>query len=238
MSNKKTENEKSMVEKYEVAVKFQQKSAEIYAVQIQAYNFAKERLDSYLENENEVNKKQPAIVLDLDETVLNNMPFVAMGIEENFDFTKWGAEWDDWVKSAVAETIPGSKDFLIHADHKSVKIFYISNRLTKDLSATIKNLEKAGLPQASEESVLLWGDKGTKKDRRNKIREDYEIALLVGNSLYDLSSVFINESTDKQIEIVEDHAKDFGHRFILLPNSSYGDYWVDASLDPWKPWKG
>lgn len=234
MSIQKVKNKESEVEHYEMAVKFQQKSAEVYALQIQGYNMATKKLNDYMKNEHQPGKKKPAVVVDLDETVLNNMPFVAMGIEEGFDYTKWGAKWSDWVEAACAETIPGSKDFLMHADRLGVKIFYISNRLTEEEDATIKNLKKLDLPQVTKDNVLLRGDRGTKKDRRASIKQDHEIVVLVGNSLYDLSSVFINESTDEQIKIVEDHADLFGDRFIILPNSSYGDYWVDAPVEAWK----
>lgn len=221
----------SVVGHYEMAVKFQQRSAEVYALQIQAYNVAKHKLDYHLANRKE-NDKKPAVVIDLDETVLNNMPFVAQGIEEKFDYTEWGTEWDKWVDAACADLIPGSKDFLQYADKKGAEIFYVSNRLTKEFDATVENLKNTGLPQVIDDHVLLWGEFGTKKDRRDSIKKDHELVLIIGNSLYDLSSVFINEDTEEQVKTVEQYAENFGDRFILLPNSSYGDYWVDASLDP------
>lgn len=233
MGTQKVKERDSEVHHYEMAVKFQQKSAEVYALQIQGYNIAKKKLDDYMKNGHKNCSKKPAVVVDLDETVLNNMPFVARGIEEGFDYTKWGSKWDDWVEAACADAIPGSKEFLLHADQLSVKIFYVSNRLMKSEKATMLNLKKVGLPQVSEETVLLWGDYGTKQDRRASIRKEHEIVVLVGNSLYDLSSVFINENTEEQIKTVEEYAEEFGDRFVILPNSSYGDYWVDALLEVW-----
>src|SRR5699024_508425 len=217
---------------YKIAAQYQQKSAEVRALQIQAYNTATEQLKLYLNN-NSV-KKNPAVVLDLDETVINNLPLVAKGIEENTDFTLWGEEWQEWVDAAIAESIPGAKDFLSFANNEEVKIFYISNREVENKKQTIDNLKKLKLPQVSEETVLLKGEIGTKENRRSKIRENYDVVLLIGNSLYDLSSDFIQESLITQNEIVEKNANEFGKRFILLPNSSYGDYWVNANLDPWE----
>lgn len=217
---------------FKVAIQFQQRSAEIHALQIQAYNVAEQRLKEHVKN----NKtgKRPAVVLDLDETVLNNLPVVAYGYENKIDFTNWGEEWEEWVDAACADAIPGAKDFLQVAHDQDVKIFYVSNREVHNKKPTIKNLEKLELPQVSEDTVLLHGEIGTKEDRRSKIRKEYEIVLLVGNSLYDLSSDFIQETVDEQHPIVKEQAEEFGNRFILLPNSSYGDYWVDANLEPWK----
>ncbi|QQK80886.1 5'-nucleotidase, lipoprotein e(P4) family [Salicibibacter cibi] len=229
---KKTKEVNFSVTPYEMAVRFQQKSAEMYAVQIQAYNVAKERLTHHVKHHKE--EKPLAVILDLDETVLNNMPLVAKGIQEGFAFTNWGKNWEEWVDSATADTIPGAKSFLEEADCRGVEIFYVSNRLEKDVHPTIANMQKLGLPQVSEDKILLLGERGTKKERRDKIKKDYEVALIIGNSLYDLSSVFINESTEEQIVTVEELADKFGDQFILLPNSAYGDYWVDAELDPWK----
>jgi len=217
---------------YEMAVRFQQRSAEIHALQIQAYNVAKQRLKHFLQ-QNE-GSKQPAIVIDLDETVLNNIPLVAMGLTQGFDFTEWGEKWEEWVNAAEAELIPGSKEFLDYANYNNVTIFYVSNRLQKNLELTIENLNKLNLPQVSSNNVLLLGDMGTKKERRQKIRKDFEIVMLIGNSLYDLSSEFIQDSVEKQHKIVMKKANHFGDKFIILPNSAYGDYWVDAKLHPWK----
>lgn len=218
---------------YKVAVQYQQKSAEIHALQIQAYNVATTQLKNHLDNVGQSDKK-PSVVLDLDETVINNLPLVAYGMENNIDFTLWGDDWEEWVDAACADAIPGAKDFLEFANENNVKIFYVSNREVHNKKQTIENLKKLELPQVSEENVLLLGEIGTKQDRRAKIREEFDVVLLVGNSLYDLSSEFIQESVEEQHPIVRKKANEFGKRFILLPNSSYGDFWVDANLEPWK----
>lgn len=217
---------------YDIAVRFQQRSAEVHALQIQAYNVATQRLKEYLQQTSK--EQKPAIVIDLDETILNNIPLVAMGLYQGFDFTEWGEKWQEWVEAAKAELIPGSKDFLNYADQHGFAIFYISNRLQETHDLTIENLVKMDLPQVTNDNVLLWGDMGTKKERRQRIQEDFEIVLLIGNSLYDLSSEFIQDSVEQQHEVVVKKAKEFGDRFILLPNSAYGDYWIDADLHPWK----
>ncbi|OYD06792.1 5'-nucleotidase, lipoprotein e(P4) family [Paludifilum halophilum] len=216
--------------KYEMAVLYQQKSAEAHALQVQAYNMAKKRLDEYLENKK--GDQKPAIVIDLDETVLDNTPHLAMGVKEGFDYTEWGEEWDTWVKAASADLIPGSKEFLNHADQKGVKIFYVSNRVVENEEATIKNLKKLDLPQATKDNVRLKGP--SKKERRGAIKkENYDIALLIGDTLHDFSDEFSGESSEDRNAAVEKMKDEFGDRFIILPNPTYNE-WTHAELESWK----
>ncbi|GAA0610491.1 5'-nucleotidase, lipoprotein e(P4) family [Virgibacillus siamensis] len=224
--NKKNNN---VAKQYKMGVLYQQKSAEVRALQEQAFNLAKQQLNNYLEN-NE-SSKSPAVVTDLDETVLDNTPYLAMGVKEGFDYTNWGDKWDAWVDAASAKLIPGAKGFLKYADSKGVKIFYVSNRVAENETPTIKNMKKLGLPQVTKESVMLKGE--SKKERRSEITEDYEIALLTGDDLHDFAAVFNDASTKKRNKAVERLEDKFGSKFIVLPNSTYGE-WSDAKLKTWK----
>lgn len=224
---KSTEN--NPVIQYKMAVKYAQNSAAVHALQVQAYNIAKEKLSEYLKTHSD--NKNPAVVLDLDETVLDNTPLMAMGIKKGFDYTKWGKHWRAWVQDASADLIPGAKSFLKYADQKGVKIFYISNRVAGQEKATIKNMKKLGLPQVTKNSVMLQGK--SKKIRRNVVKENHDIALLIGDSLHDFSAAFIKESSKKRNHVVENMENKFGDKFIILPNPSYGE-WTDSKLKSWK----
>ena len=62
---------------------WQKMSAEYYALCIQAYNMAKLKIDKALIN----SSKEPlAIIADIDETVLNNLPYNEMLIETGESF--------------------------------------------------------------------------------------------------------------------------------------------------------
>ncbi|KEZ79072.1 5'-nucleotidase, lipoprotein e(P4) family [Salinisphaera hydrothermalis] len=207
--------------------RYQQASAEVRALQLQAYNVATRRLDQLLADHH--GSRQPAVVLDLDETVLDNSPYEAASVLDGFSFPK---HWDQWVDAAEAPLIPGARAFLRHADARGVAIFYVSNRSAKQEAATIANLKRDGLPQVSTQSVQLKGP--SKKQRRDAIAQHYDILLLVGDTLHDFDAEFAGTSLASQRAAVMRMRHAFGNRFIVLPNASYGN-WTKATLHAWQP---
>lgn len=214
---------------FAMGVRFQAKSAEIDALRYQAYNVATRQLDALLaaRDASDDAARPPAIVLDLDETVLDNSPMAATGVVDCIDYTHWGDLWQRWVEAASAPLIPGARAFLEHADARDVAIYYVSNRSTANLDATVQNLKRHDLPQASADHVRLMGP--PKPERRAAIARDHDILMLVGDSLHDFDGVFADASLADQRAAVKRLKKAFGRRFIILPNASYGS-WQNARL--------
>ncbi|MGN8159944.1 5'-nucleotidase, lipoprotein e(P4) family [Salinisphaera sp. RV14] len=210
-----------------MADRYQQASAEVRALQLQAYNVATRRLDRLLAEHQ--GKRQPAVVLDLDETVLDNSPYEAASVIDGFSYPK---HWDQWVESAQARLIPGARAFLRHANARGVAIYYVSNRSAKHEAATIANLKRDDLPQVSTDSVRLKGP--SKKKRRDAIARNHDILLLVGDTLHDFDAEFAGTSLASQRSTVRRMRQAFGNRFIVLPNASYGN-WTHAPLQAWQP---
>lgn len=207
----------SEVNAYRMAVAYQ-KSAEVQALQLQAYNIAKLRLHQILSHPQGL--KSPAIVLDLDDTVISNTPLEEQGLKQCFNYTNWGKHWDKWVQDAKAPLIPGAGKFLHYADEHGVQIFYVSNRVNKNKAETIENLKKLDLPQASKEHIMLIGK--SKKERRLKVKKDYDIVMLFGDNLHDFADMFDVHPKQARHDTVTRNANEFGRRFIILPNSAYG----------------
>lgn len=136
---------------YEMALRYQQKSAEIMALQLQTYRFATERFNEKLKN-----LKTPenyAVVMDLDETVLDNTPLLVRDTEQCHDYTKWDT-WSDWEKQGKPGLIPGAKAFLDHVNQSKVRIYYVSDRMQENKADTLNTLKALGLPQVSDESEI------------------------------------------------------------------------------------
>ena len=202
------------------ATLFVQHAAEFKALTYQAYNIAKYRLSEAVKNNKA--KKKLAVVLDIDETVLDNSPQFGTQIRDTTEYPKC---WDEWVKLAQAEPVAGAPSFLKLADSLGVKIFYVSNRKNYLLDPTIKNLRNKKLPQVDSSSVLLRTGKRSKEPRRQSIiSQGYEIALLLGDNLGDFSEVFDVRSCDERGKIVKQNNQDFGDKFIILPNPVYGTW--------------
>src|SRR6185436_13731630 len=106
------------------AVLYMQKAAEYRALAYQAFNLARWQLDADLDK-NSVKKlpkdqqKRPrAVVVDIDETVLDNSPSQASGLVTRKPFSL--PDWYAWGEMRKAKAIPGSVDFINYAVSKGV----------------------------------------------------------------------------------------------------------------------
>jgi 5'-nucleotidase (lipoprotein e(P4) family) len=195
-----------------------QKAGETKALYYQGYNVGKMRLDEILRKK----PKNPAIVLDIDETIVDNSPLFAANLYKGKEYT-----WEEWINQTKAKALPGAVDFLKYADRKGVDIFYISNRKVAQKEATIKNLKQIGAPQADKEHVLLLepGDRA-KESRRQHVAATHNIILLFGDNLGDFNG-FDELSASGRIQAVDRRKDEFGEKLIVFPNPMYGD-WEEA----------
>ena len=213
------------------ATLWMQKAAEFRALSYQAYNLARWQLDADLEKKNF--KKLPkterkmlrAIVVDIDETVLDNSPSQANGIKNAVPFNL--KDWHAWGEMRKAKALPGSVDFLNYAFSKGVKIFYVSNRDEVQKQATIDNLKSVGFTDISAENVILRTAESGKENRRKSIAAKYRIVLLMGDNLDDFSDVFERKTVGDRFTETDKAKGHWGKRFIVLPNAMYGT-WENA----------
>ncbi|WP_199769261.1 5'-nucleotidase, lipoprotein e(P4) family [Helicobacter cetorum] len=212
------------------SAKYHQQSAEIKALQLQTYKMAKMALDNNLKF---VQNKKPAIILDLDETVVDTSDYASYLIKNCLKYTK--ETWDNYEKEGKSQLIAGALDFLEYAHSKGVKIFYISNRSHKNKALVLKMLKNLKLPQVNEKSVLLEEKNKPKAIRRELVAKDYEIILQIGDTLHDFDAIFAKnaKNSKEQQEKVQKNAQKFGTEWIILPNSLYGT-WEDEPIKAWE----
>lgn len=214
---------------YEMALRYQQKSAEIMALQLQTYRFAAGRFREKVKSLGP--SKKAAVVLDLDETVIDNAALLVRDMQQCHDYTAWDT-WGEWEKRGKPALIPGARAFLEEVNRAGVAIFYVSDRSEKNKRATLDTLTSLGLPQVSAQHVLL--DATSKEQRRQSIMKNYHIIMLFGDSLPDFAAQFKNiKSTEAQRAIVNENRARFGDDWIVLPNAGYGS-WSDATLSGWE----
>ncbi len=207
-----------------MATVFVQQAPEYKALATQAYALARMVLDNQLKTAT----KPLAVVLDIDETVLDNSPYQAKQIVENFNYP---THWNEWITSENAQPIPGSLAFLQYANAKGIVIFYISNRKNKNLKATINNLQKFGYPQADSAHVLLKTTTSSKEERRQTvIDQGLEIALFIGDNLDDMSAEFEVDDYNKREEAYYANQHKFGSKYIVLPNPTYGKWAINRGF--------
>lgn len=203
------------------ATLWQQSSAEARALQYQAYALARLMLDRDLRVHSKSRLKR-AVVVDVDETILDNSRFQAGLIVNNAAFDS--KEWVAWCNSARASAIPGAVEFLRYAAGRGVRVFYVTNRESPEKPGTIANLKHLGFPGVSDETLIVRTGVSSKEPRRQKIAENYRIVLLCGDNLNDFTNLFEGKTVDDRNAAVDASQRKFGTQFIVLPNPTYGDW--------------
>ncbi|MBK8130161.1 MAG: 5'-nucleotidase, lipoprotein e(P4) family [bacterium] len=175
-------------------------------------------------------RKPPAIIVDVDETVLDNSPYEARLV---LDGSSYPMRWDEWCCEEKAPALPGAVEFLREADRRGVAIFYVTNRDVKLDECTWRNLRAQGFPQtATAEQVMTkderegWGsDKST---RREYISRSHRVIQIAGDNLDDF--VGYKKSTDERDGLANQYSAWWGTRWLMLPNPAYGS-WERALLN-------
>jgi len=207
-----------------MAVLWYQTSAEMRALCYQAFNTARISLDQAVAVNN--GQKKLAVVVDIDETMVDNSFYEAQNVLGNFGYPE---RWSEWIDKASATAIPGAVDFMKYAVSKGVDVFYISNRKIAEKDATVKNMRSLGFPMIDDDHLLLRDKTSSKNERRDKVAATHEIILLIGDNMNDFGGIYENKTVVDRFAVTDDNKTEFGKRFIVLPNPMYGD-WESAVL--------
>lgn len=173
----------------------------------------------------EYRDKPPAVVLDVDETVLDNSPYQARLIrkDEAYDSESWQA----WCRERQASAVPGALSFTRRADSMGVQVIYLTNRDSVVEEATRDNLRKLGFPvEDAPDAVLTQAERPgwePKSARRAWVAERYRILLLVGDNLGDFAEPVDTTLAVRQ-SVADRHEAFWGTRWIALPNPQYGSW--------------
>ena len=227
------------------AVLWMQTSVEYKASTEQTYHVAKAALvrelsepthTAALEQTGDFSKLPPAVIFDLDETVLDNSRFQAREAASGQPYLpNW---WSKWLEERSAELVPGAKDFIDFAGqqkdpvtHEAVAMLYVTNRScdpSEPHDATVDVLRKLGLPlDRPSERLFCKGpnDTSDKTPRRERCAKNFRILLMFGDQLGDF--MLVPDGTDlagRQL-LFKVHENMWGERWFQLPNPSYGDWY-------------
>ncbi|CAM5253336.1 5'-nucleotidase, lipoprotein e(P4) family [Rhodanobacter lindaniclasticus] len=171
----------------------------------------------------------PAVVLDIDETVLDNSPYQARVIRGGGEFNE--DDWRAWCREEVARALPGAVAFTRFAASHGVAVIYISNRANVLDQATQANLRKVGLPVAGPDALLGLGtvvdgcpQHGSSKHcRRQLISRKYRVLMQVGDQIGDFVDVSTNTDAGRE-QAMAPYMGWIGQRWFVLPNPTYGSW--------------
>ena len=227
-----SEKDKSFQEQSMLSVIYVQTSTEFAANNIQTFNNASKALDmalkdktwtAALEQKDNFVSKDPAIIVDVDETVLDNSSFQSRTILSGLSYPNG---WAKWVNESKATAVEGVYKFLHYANESEVKIFYVTNRLESFREPTIRNLKSLGLPFDDKINSLIMRedeDVRDKTERRKNIAENYRIVLLLGDQLTDFISTkeaYIFHSDRKKL--ANKYSDMWGSKWFMITNPTYG----------------
>ncbi|MCI5188729.1 MAG: hypothetical protein D3905_02800 [Candidatus Electrothrix sp. AS4_5] len=176
-----------------------------------------------LEQQGNFHSLPPAVIVDVDETLLDNSPFAARLIlaGKEYDPKLWLA----WVKESSAAPMPGAVSFIRFAKEKGVAVFYVTNRKVKN--ETVRNIKKVLDSDVKPEQVLCknerpeWGS--DKTSRRAFIAEKFRILLLIGDDYNDFA--FLGKvSPAKRKKAAKKHHQYWGRKWILISNPVHGSW--------------
>lgn len=176
----------------------------------------------------------PAIIVDIDETVLDTSDFQTSLIRAGVGYSD--ERWQQFEQSETSAPIPGALEFLRTAQKSGVTIFYITNRKLPEEAGVRRVLEKFGFPlDLSQDTVLMRGERPEwpsrdKSSRRAFVASRYRVIMLFGDDLND----FVNaegKPIAERAELVRQNADKFGRKWFVLPNPVYGS-WERSAVGP------
>lgn len=211
------------------ATLWQQSSAEYVGTASQAYRMARINLDqaladtswtAALEQTGDYADLPPAIMLDVDETVLDNTPYEVRIITKLGQYSQ--ESFADWCHSENAPLVPGAKNFLDYAANRGIAVFYYSARRDSLRSCTTRNLRELGLP-LPDDSRLLLNNGMSKSEYRTRVSGQYRILLLIGDNLEDFMDGSKSEPATRR-DLARRYGDRWGQQWIVLPNPIYGHW--------------
>lgn len=187
------------------------------------------------DRDNDPRALPPAVIVDIDETVLDNSPSQVRQIRSGSEFNE--AAWGEWVEQRAAKPLPGALEFLRAASAKGVTVFYISNRDASLADATRNNLRQAGFPIGNDDQFLGLGafvegceQEGSEKAcRRQLVGRKYRVLMQFGDQVGDFVHILAN-TLDGRRAAIAPYADWIGERWWALPNPVYGS-WEPALFD-------
>ncbi len=219
-----------------LATLWTQRSVEFKGNALAIYALGHIRLDQALADKNwtaapgeqkgDYQNLPPAVILDIDETALDNSRYQVWMLRNNQSFSV--KTWDQFCAAQVSTAIPGALEFTKYAESKGVKVFYISNRGANTEKDTRENMAKLGFPMGGNVDTFLtqnekpdWGS--AKSTRRAVIAKDYRVLLNFGDNFGDFDDRYRGSDADR-LKAFEDNKARWGRDWLVIANPTYGSF--------------
>jgi acid phosphatase len=208
---------------------WEQTAAEYLAITREVYGTARRNIDaaladpswSALDSPPPPAAGKPAVILDVDETVLDTSSFQGDQIKSGTGYNE--DRWHAFALGSAAVPIDAARDFLNEAERRGVAIFYVTNRKESEGEALARWLGSNGYPAGTR---LMRADTTDKTPRRISVGSQYRVIMLFGDDLNDFAAANSLSVADRAA-LVRANADRWGKSWYILPNPTY-DSWERA----------
>jgi len=209
-------------------LKWYRRSAERRADTIQAYRLATSKLSEKVT----AGASTWAVVLDVDETTLNNSQYQQSRLDLGVGFTP--GTWDAWVNQRAATALDGVVDFTAAAKSLGGTVVLVTNRTMAQCQATEDNLHAVGV---SYDAILCMTDTSDKNPRFAAITAgttgDPRLASALSTIMYVGDNIMDFPALSQDIRKQDASAYDkFGEDYIHVPNPMYGSFDKNTDANP------
>lgn len=219
-----------------LATLWTQRSVEYKANALTVFALARIRLDEALADMNwtaapaeqkaDYQGLPPAVVLDVDETLLDNSHYQVWMLKNDQTFST--KSWNQFCAAQISTAIPGAVEFTKYAESKGVKVFYITNRGVETEKDTRENMARLGFPMGGNvDTFLMQGEKpewgSAKGTRRAVVTKDYRVLLNIGDNFGDFDDRYRTSESERAKAFEADTAY-WGRQWLMIANPTYGSF--------------
>lgn len=195
-------------------------AAEHRALYIQTYRLATERVRELAAGRE---RGAWAVILDADETVLDNSEYQRRLMErgERFDVTTWNA----WVREVAADSLPGAAGFIRTVRELGGRVAIVTNRDAEVCDPTRRNLLGLGiivdvvLCQAPGEQGKIGRFTAVQRGTTGAGLPPLEVIAYVGDNIHDFPA-----QTQALRAAAPSALDNFGRTWFIVPNPMYGSW--------------
>jgi 5'-nucleotidase (lipoprotein e(P4) family) len=195
-------------------------SAEMRGIYLEVYRAAGEQLDKVA---SQTAPQTWAVILDADETVIDNSTFQVELNAANAVYTE--AAWKSWVFREAATALPGAVEFTRLVHRLGGKVVIVTNRDNAYCAPTSENLAKDSI----EADLVLCrptasGDKNPRflsviNGTASPSLLALKVLMWVGDNIQDFPNLTQSMRDREEIDYSQ-----FGREYFLLPNPMYGSW--------------
>jgi acid phosphatase len=223
-------------------------AAEYRALSLQVYQAATLALPGFIEDRSwtvvpgnpDLRDLPPAVILDVDETVVSNVDF-QLSFERPFENWKLEA----WTAATPATPVPGVAAFVAAARAAGAEVFFVTNRPCEPIeggpdpcpqkATTVQDILEVGI-ETDAGHVLLSEEQGWNREklpRRQHVARTHRVIMLIGDDLGDFVPCVRTKpyppctapaTPESRRALVRNHEHLWGNGFYVLPNPMHGSW--------------